>query len=68
VREHDDGDGRSHAVLTGDYASWVGSWEPSELAPGQQLQKPEHLFEKLDAEQVVAQELERMEQAAPQPS
>jgi methionyl-tRNA synthetase len=41
-----------HVVLTGDYASWAGRWEP----------KP--LFVKLDAEQVVAEELARMEATA----
>jgi methionyl-tRNA synthetase len=59
-REHDDGDGNSHLVLTGDYAGWVGRWEPSELPPGQELRAPERLFEKLDPERVVAEELARM--------
>ena len=27
-------------VLTGDYETWVGSWEPSALPPGQKLQQP----------------------------
>ena len=63
MREQDAGDG-AHLVLTGDYESWVGRWEPSELPPGQQLQEPELLFRKLDADTVVAEELERMEQAA----
>jgi methionyl-tRNA synthetase len=40
--------GRSHLVLTGDYASWVGSWEPSSLPPGQTLREPRPLFRKLD--------------------
>ncbi len=63
-REHDDGDGRSHVVLTGEYGSWVGSWEPSALPPGQALQQPQLLFTKLDPEQVISEELERMENAA----
>ncbi len=41
-------DGRAHEVLTGDYASWTGRWEPSELPPGQVLQEPRPLFPKLD--------------------
>jgi methionyl-tRNA synthetase len=60
VGEGDD----AHTVLTGDYQSWVGRWEPSELRPGRQLHEPRPLFRKLDPEQVVADELERMEQAA----
>ena len=57
-------DEREHVVLTGDYASWVGRWEPSSLAPGQPLREPGPLFVKLDAERVVAEELRRMEEAA----
>jgi methionyl-tRNA synthetase len=56
-------EGRSHEVLTGDYASWVGEWKPSELAPGQTLQEPRRLFKKLDPD-IVDEELARMEQAA----
>ena len=62
-REVED-DGDTHTVLTGDYASWVGAWEPSELAPGQMLREPKPLFRKLDPEKVEAEELERMEAAA----
>ena len=50
-------DGDTHEVLTGDYASWVGSWEPSALAPGQKLLEPRPLFRKLDLEQVLRDEL-----------
>jgi methionyl-tRNA synthetase len=50
-----------HVVLTGDYASWTGRWKPSSLPPGQQLREPLPLFRKLDAEQVVEEELARME-------
>jgi methionyl-tRNA synthetase len=53
-----------HVVLTGDYESWVGSWEPGALPPGQALRVPSPLFAKLDAERVVADELARMEAAA----
>ena len=41
-------DGRSHQVLTGDYASWTGAWQPSELPPGLALREPRPLFVKLD--------------------
>jgi len=50
-------------VLTGDYASWSGRWEPSTLSPGQTLREPAPLFAKLDAERVVDEELARMEAA-----
>jgi methionyl-tRNA synthetase len=53
-----------HVVLTGDYGSWSGRWEPSELPHGQALRPPEPLFAKLDADKVVAEELARMEAAA----
>ncbi len=41
-------DGESHQVLTGDYAAWVGRWEPSLLPSGQTLREPRPLFRKLD--------------------
>ena len=47
-REVAEADGRSHQVLTGDYRSWVGRWEPSSLPPGQPLREPAPLFRKLD--------------------
>jgi methionyl-tRNA synthetase len=49
----------AHEVLTGDYASWVGAWAPSELAPGQKLEEPRPLFRKLPPE-TVDEELERL--------
>ncbi len=58
-------DDAEHVVLTGDYASWGGRWEPSRLPVGQVLREPQPLFAKLDPEQVVANELARMEAAAP---
>ncbi|HLB04111.1 MAG TPA: hypothetical protein VJK66_03760, partial [Gaiellaceae bacterium] len=61
--ETEDG-GSAHTVLTGDYATWVGRWRPSALPAGQQLREPRPLFRKLDAERVVAEELERMEARA----
>jgi methionyl-tRNA synthetase len=57
-------EGDEHVVLTGDYGSWAGRWEPSSLPPGQRLREPAPLFVKLDAEQVVADELRRMEESA----
>ena len=56
-REVTEEDGRTHEILTGDYAGWVGSWTPSELAPGQQLLEPRPLFKKLDLDEVLAREL-----------
>jgi methionyl-tRNA synthetase len=47
-REVQEGDGRTHQVLTGDYSTWVGAWEPSMLPPGQPLAEPRPLFRKLD--------------------
>jgi methionyl-tRNA synthetase len=60
VREEDD----AHVVLTGDYESWVGRWELPELPSGRELGEPRPLFRKLDPEQVVADELARMEAVA----
>ena len=57
VRSVEEDDGSAHEILTGDYASWVGSWAPSELPPGQTLREPRPLFRKLDAEAVLAAEL-----------
>jgi methionyl-tRNA synthetase len=61
-REYTEEDGSSHRVLTGDYASWIGRWEPSALPAGQTLQQPAPLFKKLD-EAIVEQELARLEQS-----
>jgi methionyl-tRNA synthetase len=49
-------DGPSHEILTGDYASWVGSWQPSALPAGQVLREPRPLFRKLPPE-TAAEEL-----------
>ena len=46
----------THEVLTGDYTGWVGSWEPSDLRPGQALREPKPLFRKLD-DSIVDEEL-----------
>ncbi len=56
-REVTEDDGRTHEILTGDYAGWVGRWEPSQLPAGQQLREPRPLFTKLDAAEVLAREL-----------
>ena len=48
-REVTESEGRSHKVLTGDYSTWVGRWEPSSLPPGQALREPRPLFRKLDS-------------------
>jgi methionyl-tRNA synthetase len=64
-----DEDGERHVVLTGDYSPWVGSWAPSELPPGRELREPRPLFKKLDPEQVVTEELARLEERAePEPA
>jgi methionyl-tRNA synthetase len=57
-------DGSTHTVLTGDYGSWVGRWQPGSLPAGQQLREPRPLFAKLDPAAVVAEELARMERDA----
>lgn len=61
-REYTEDNGISHRVLTGDYTTWAGRWEPSALPVGQVLRQPAPLFKKLD-EAVVAEELARLEQA-----
>ncbi len=66
-REVTEAGGGNHTVLTGDYESWVGAWEPSALAPGQVLREPAPLFEKLDPEKIVPEELRRMEAAVKAP-
>jgi methionyl-tRNA synthetase len=64
VREVDEGGGAVHRVLTGDYDAWVGEWAPSQIPPGQRIREPAPLFRKLDVEQVVEEELARMEAAS----
>jgi len=58
-REIEEDGGEKHTILTGDYSSWVGRWEPSELRAGQRLREPEPLFRKLDPE-IVEEELSRL--------
>ena len=55
-REVTEEGGRTHRVLTGDYASWVGSWAAPELPVGQKLREPKVIFRKLDLEQVLEAE------------
>lgn len=62
-RDYTEENGLTHRVLTGEYHTWVGTWEPADLPVGQPLQQPQPLFKKLD-ESVVAEELARMEQTA----
>jgi methionyl-tRNA synthetase len=47
-REVAEEDGTTHAVLTGDFASWRRGWGPSDLQAGTRLREPAPLFEKLD--------------------
>jgi len=61
-------EGDEHEVLTGDYESWAGTWAPSALEPGRELPKPKPLFKKLDPEQVVSEELARMQERAATPA
>ncbi len=53
----------SHLILTGTYTGTVGSWTPSQLPPGQVMEKPAALFKKLDVS-VVEDELARLEASA----
>ena len=49
-----------HLTLTGTYTGTEGSWTPSQLPPGQAMEKPVALFKKLDAS-VVEEELARLQ-------
>jgi methionyl-tRNA synthetase len=51
---------RSHHTLTYDHSGAIGTWEPSELPPGQALRPPAPLFKKLD-ESVIEEEYARLE-------
>jgi methionyl-tRNA synthetase len=57
IRTVEEDDGSSHDVLSGDYGTWIGAWQPEELPAGRSLPEPEPLFRKLDAEAVIASEL-----------
>jgi methionyl-tRNA synthetase len=58
-REIEEDGGQKHTILTGDYSTWVGRWEASELPAGQKLGEPEPLFRKLDPG-IVDEELARL--------
>jgi methionyl-tRNA synthetase len=60
-REVREDDGSVHEVMTGDYASASGSWQPTELPVGQRLREPRPLFRKLDPK-LAEEELSRMQQ------
>jgi methionyl-tRNA synthetase len=62
-RQYTEEDGRTHRVLTGDYAGWVGRWGPAALPIGQKLREPKILFKRLGPE-VVEEELGRLEEKA----
>ena len=66
LRDVAEEDGNVHRVLTGDYESWVGRWEPSRLEPGLRVDEPRPLFKKLDPG-VVDEELARMDPDRPTP-
>jgi hypothetical protein len=57
IRSVEEEDGSHHDVLTGEYESWTGTWEPGELPAGRPLPEPQPLFRKLDAEAVLGSEL-----------
>ncbi len=63
TEELGDGDD-AHSVLRYDGEAAIGRWAPCEIPIGQELAEPEALFEKLDEEEVVAEELARLEQQA----
>jgi methionyl-tRNA synthetase len=65
-RDVTEDDGSTHRVLTGDYASWIGRWQPEKLEPGQALEPPRPLFRKLDPG-IVDEELARMDPDRPSP-
>jgi methionyl-tRNA synthetase len=62
VREYQE-NSHKHLGLTYEYPYEEDLWQPSKLAPGQKLRRPEPLFRKLD-EEIVAQELARLGHAS----
>jgi len=48
-----------HLVLRYDHSCATGTWEPSQLRPGQELRQPSPLFRKLE-EKIVAEERARL--------
>ncbi|HEY72815.1 MAG TPA: methionine--tRNA ligase [Thermoflexia bacterium] len=56
--------GRVHEALCYDPSEATGTWQPSQLPPGQTLRKPKPLFKKLD-EDVIKEELARISAGEP---
>lgn len=54
---------RSHDALTYDSSQASGRWEPSEIEPGQVLEKPTPLYKKLD-DSIIEEERSRLGQPA----
>jgi methionyl-tRNA synthetase len=50
---------RSHKILSYDGSKAIGRWQPSQLKPGQVLQRPKPLFKKLD-DSIVDEERSRL--------
>ena len=59
IETFEEAKGRIHEALCYDASRATGTWKASELQPGQALQSPKPLFEKLD-ESVVEEELNRL--------
>ena len=43
-RSVEEDDGSTHEILTGDYASWVGSWAPASCPPARRCPSPGRCF------------------------
>jgi methionyl-tRNA synthetase len=59
-REVTESNGKTHRVLTCTPGTWGGSWQASQLPPGQPLRKPDPLFKKLEPT-IVDEEIARMQ-------
>ena len=57
-----DDDTRHYPVITGDYTSVRGTWQPRAVVPGTPVAKPTPVFTKLD-DAIVEEELERLRQS-----
>ena len=57
-----DDDTRHYPVITGDYRSVRGTWQPRAVVPGTKVDKPTPVFTKLD-DAIVEEELERLRQS-----
>ena len=49
-------------MITGDYTSVTGTWQPRAVVPGTPVAKPTPVFTKLD-DAIVEEELERLRQS-----